>query len=441
MVVECIVGPHDVVIFVMGMTGVGKSTFISQLVDDDIGIGHGLNSHTATTSFHCLDLHDRRVYLVDTPGFNDTWRSDGETLQEIAYLLAQTYRGGLRLGGIAYLHSVAEPRVTGSAAKNFAMLGSLCGPTAAKHVTLVTTKWNLAGEDGTRREKELVENKKFLHHMYQSGSPVKRWTGDRDSACSIITDLLSRSDADPSLSLQIQQELVDDKLKLEHTSAGTKLAMGYENSIRKLRCDINEVCEELRRGKDALSLGLLEQKRQYEQSLEATKVARATLKERFEDMSGLNEIFYVEVLQNFRNEEELRRQAIEEGQRQVRELVRYYAENRRVYLEANRQAPNPVLRSLGNQYKRTQDSIRRRIQDTSTRILKEKKRSVMKRNLVPLLGCLAGLLTIAAGAATLQVPIIAVGVAITGTAGTKLDLSRSRITKKDNEAWDVAEFS
>ena len=41
---EEIVKPDDVWIAVMGMTGVGKSTFISLLVGDDIGIGHGLNS-------------------------------------------------------------------------------------------------------------------------------------------------------------------------------------------------------------------------------------------------------------------------------------------------------------------------------------------------------------------------------------------------------------
>lgn len=36
--------PDDFWVAVMGMTGVGKSTFISALVGDDIGIGHGLNS-------------------------------------------------------------------------------------------------------------------------------------------------------------------------------------------------------------------------------------------------------------------------------------------------------------------------------------------------------------------------------------------------------------
>jgi putative protein kinase ArgK-like GTPase of G3E family len=36
--------PEDIVIAVMGITGVGKSTFISHLTDEDVVIGRGLAS-------------------------------------------------------------------------------------------------------------------------------------------------------------------------------------------------------------------------------------------------------------------------------------------------------------------------------------------------------------------------------------------------------------
>ena len=35
---------EDVLIAVMGATGSGKTTFISKLVEEDVGIGHGLKS-------------------------------------------------------------------------------------------------------------------------------------------------------------------------------------------------------------------------------------------------------------------------------------------------------------------------------------------------------------------------------------------------------------
>jgi putative ribosome biogenesis GTPase RsgA len=36
--------PDDVWIVVLGMTGVGKSTLISEFVGHDVGVGHGLQS-------------------------------------------------------------------------------------------------------------------------------------------------------------------------------------------------------------------------------------------------------------------------------------------------------------------------------------------------------------------------------------------------------------
>jgi uridine kinase len=37
----------EVLIAVMGATGSGKSTFISTLVEEDVGVGHGLKSGKA----------------------------------------------------------------------------------------------------------------------------------------------------------------------------------------------------------------------------------------------------------------------------------------------------------------------------------------------------------------------------------------------------------
>ena len=36
--------PDDTIIAVMGVTGAGKSTFISLLIEEEIGIGHDLQS-------------------------------------------------------------------------------------------------------------------------------------------------------------------------------------------------------------------------------------------------------------------------------------------------------------------------------------------------------------------------------------------------------------
>lgn len=44
------------------------------------------------------------IYLVDTPGFDDTNRSDTDVLKAIATWLTKSYAKDVRLNGILYLH-------------------------------------------------------------------------------------------------------------------------------------------------------------------------------------------------------------------------------------------------------------------------------------------------------------------------------------------------
>jgi hypothetical protein len=47
-----------------------------------------------------------RVWLIDTPGFNDTSRSETEVLQMIASYMRRTYALNLRLHRILYFHEL-----------------------------------------------------------------------------------------------------------------------------------------------------------------------------------------------------------------------------------------------------------------------------------------------------------------------------------------------
>jgi hypothetical protein len=52
--------------------------------------------------------------LIDTPGFDDTNRSDAEILQTIALFLSGSEQAGLPLTGIIFLQSVYGIRMQGS---------------------------------------------------------------------------------------------------------------------------------------------------------------------------------------------------------------------------------------------------------------------------------------------------------------------------------------
>lgn len=73
-------GKDDVVICLMGITGSGKSTFISLLSDEFVQVGHELTSCTADIEIYSyIHRNTRRVFLIDSPGFDDTSRT-GESM-------------------------------------------------------------------------------------------------------------------------------------------------------------------------------------------------------------------------------------------------------------------------------------------------------------------------------------------------------------------------
>jgi len=81
----------EIRIAVMGATGSGKSTFINLASGSTLPVGRGLESCTSEvqTSRPFL-LNGRIVTLIDTPGFDDTSRSDTDILSSIAAYLSNT---------------------------------------------------------------------------------------------------------------------------------------------------------------------------------------------------------------------------------------------------------------------------------------------------------------------------------------------------------------
>lgn len=63
--------------------------FVNLASGSELGISAGLESCTSTVQGgDAFDLDGRRVVLVDTPGFDDTSRSDTDVLNTIALFLS-----------------------------------------------------------------------------------------------------------------------------------------------------------------------------------------------------------------------------------------------------------------------------------------------------------------------------------------------------------------
>lgn len=248
----------------------------------------------------------RRVFLVDTPGFDDTNRSDTDVLKDIAYYLSETYKNGLELTGIIYLHRITDVRMAGSALNNLRMFKALCGEgkDVFKHIVLATTMWgNLNGPglsraEGEKRQKELLEKKEWWGMMHRRGSQVYEYGNDKASAMIIISCLVRLQ---TTTVLDIQKEMIEDHRSLENTSAGQEvekelqeLKHKHEEDLANLEAEKEEALAE----KDQELLDeLSKQFDETNRKLEAAAKAQADLKIDFERLEMEQQAKYRHMLE------------------------------------------------------------------------------------------------------------------------------------------------
>ena len=154
--------------------------------------------------------------MVDTPGFNDTTQSDKDVLHEIEHWLESSYRNGIRLTAIIYLHRIMDVRMQGSALRNLRMFRRLCGNDSMRNIVLATTFWEVVEADvGCERERQLIETPELWGDMVERGSQVCRVGHDRESGLQLLEGL-ARND---TVTLMVQDELVNQNMAMTDTGA------------------------------------------------------------------------------------------------------------------------------------------------------------------------------------------------------------------------------
>jgi len=245
----------DIIIAIMGPTGSGKSTFVSVATGNDRGIGDSLTSKTAeVTPFICKPPSfvnigrdastSRRIVFVDTPGFDDTNRSDSAILKEIARWLERSYRNSIYISGIIYMHRITDNRMAGTPLKNLKMFQHLCGPDFASKMLLVTTMWDEEEKEiGQKREAELRSS--FWGELITRGADTTRFVDG--NAWDVVGYLIRRSVAHQVQALLIQKELVFEDKMIPETSAGRTLEGEITASMRERETLLNNLLVELAR--------------------------------------------------------------------------------------------------------------------------------------------------------------------------------------------------
>jgi hypothetical protein len=293
----------------MGITGAGKSTFIQKVTGrEDIQIGHNLTSgeilntanvrmveiwltlpflETIECRSYSFEHADIKMALVDTPGFNDTYLDDAAILAQLSSFMETTYRAQVKLTAIIYLHPITNDRLEGSALDNLSLFRKLCGPKFYPNVILATTFWSKVDTQvGSRREAELMETEEFWGSMCNRGSEVIRLPDDQESCIKLLLRLANK----PKVSLQIQEELVDQGLSIGKTAAGASAK--NIRALEALREEFNQRMDslatqkkaelvvqeaELTRLRDEQEQAFQQQLRKNKQELERTRLEHQKL--------------------------------------------------------------------------------------------------------------------------------------------------------------------
>ncbi|KAI0925626.1 hypothetical protein AcV5_008311 [Taiwanofungus camphoratus] len=250
----------EIAIAIMGATGSGKSTFINLVSGSNLEVGNGLKSCTSSVEISAtFEMSGRSITLIDTPGFDDTTRSDTDILKMIALFLSTTYENNRKLSGVIYMHRISDFRMTGISRRNFSMFRKLCGDETLKNVVIVTNMWGEVSEEkGLARERELATDDILFKPVLQKGAQMMRHDNTYQCAMTILGQLINNRPK----ALRIQRELVDEHKDISQTAAGEELARELAELARKHREELQQVQKEMR---EALLAKDLETRKELEQ--------------------------------------------------------------------------------------------------------------------------------------------------------------------------------
>ncbi|KAF8597193.1 hypothetical protein BDV93DRAFT_399891, partial [Ceratobasidium sp. AG-I] len=211
---------------VFGPTGVGKSTIINLLTNDDfhLPVGESLESCTENISEAFIVYQERKIFFYDTPGFDDSKIAPATHLKQLSTVLgAMWYNHQPHIHGILYVHRITDNRMSGSSLTNLRVFRSFIGAEACKNLVFVTNRWSdPPNPQHERFEADLINKDKYFGKAVKEGARagpafrIKENASHRDAQKALLDLFLSY---DPVIT-QNQKEIVDEQTPPDQTQAG-----------------------------------------------------------------------------------------------------------------------------------------------------------------------------------------------------------------------------
>ncbi|CAZ85882.1 unnamed protein product [Tuber melanosporum] len=211
------VQPCIPLIFVMGVSGAGKSSFIKTLGGKDSKqkppVTSATESVTREVKVYKTILDGQEMLLVDTPGFEDNKTLNPETFRMICeYVLQVANNPACIIRGAIYVHNIATSRWIAGDKRTWSMLKKICGDAAMGNVIVATTRWPADHED---EDYEKLERRNLEKYWEGILGTVRLAKNDVQHSSAAIRMLFS---VHPK-PFQVQWELSDGNTPSE-TSAG-----------------------------------------------------------------------------------------------------------------------------------------------------------------------------------------------------------------------------
>ncbi|KAL8789481.1 MAG: hypothetical protein Q9213_001094 [Squamulea squamosa] len=174
---------------------------------------------------YSITVNGRVITFVDTPGFDDTFKTNLAILEQLASWLTEKYQSSPLLSGIIFLHPITDVNMVESAAQSLKGFDRLVGPNSSHNIVLVTTMWEALPDMAEGKSLERLLHERNWRLLIEEGSITARFYGDRKSALAVMEKVafdqgMARTLGAP---LTLQKEIVDEQKPLEPTSACEKL--------------------------------------------------------------------------------------------------------------------------------------------------------------------------------------------------------------------------
>jgi hypothetical protein len=122
------------------------------------------------------------------------------------------------------------------------LLENICGPAALKNVVIVTTRWDVVGEEkSVKLAEELVTGERYFKPLCDAGASTFGHDNTPISAWLVMYKLLIN---DSAIVFRIQEELAAG-MTLEQTAAGSQLGADLDAIIKKHKAKIKKMHEEM----------------------------------------------------------------------------------------------------------------------------------------------------------------------------------------------------